>query len=90
MLQIETSGDFVIATGYSATLEEFVARAFDYVKLDWRDFVVSDPALFRPSDIACSAADPSKASRVLNWSASTKLPQLVDLLMCAELAKSES
>ena len=90
MLQIETPGDFVIATGYSATLEEFVARAFDYVKLDWRDFVVSDPAFFRPSDIACSAADPSKAARVLNWSVSTKLPQLVDLLMCAELAKSES
>jgi GDPmannose 4,6-dehydratase len=90
MLQIETPGDFVIATGHSATLEEFVTRAFDNVKLDWRDFVVSDPAFFRPSDIAYSAADPSKAARVLGWSASTKLPQLVDRLMCAECAKSES
>ena len=90
MLQLESPDDFVIATGYSATLEEFVERAFENVKLDWRDFVVSDPALFRPSDIASSAADPSKAARVLNWSASTKLPRLVELLMRAELTKSES
>ena len=90
MLQVETPGDFVIATGYSATLEEFVARAFDNVKLDWQDFIVSDPAFFRPSDIAYSAADPSKAARVLNWSASTTLPQLVDRLMCAELRKCGS
>lgn len=89
MLNIENPSDFVIATGHSATLEEFVTRAFDNVKLDWRDFVVSDPAFFRPSDIACSAADPSKAAQVLAWSASTKLPHLVDRLMSAECAKSQ-
>ena len=90
MLQVETPDDFVIATGYSATLEEFVTRAFDHVNLDWRKHVVIDSAYFRPSDIAYSAADPSKAAHVLNWSAATKLPQLVDLLMSAELTKFES
>ncbi len=87
MLQIEAPGDFVIATGYSATLEDFVARAFESVGLDWRDFVVSDPAFFRPSDILRSAADPSKAERILHWRASAKLPELVDILVCAELEK---
>lgn len=89
MLQVETPDDFVIATGYSATLEEFIARAFDHVNLDWRKYVVIDSAYFRPSDIACSAADPSKAAHVLNWSAANKLPQVVDLLMSAELKKIE-
>jgi GDPmannose 4,6-dehydratase len=87
MLQVEKPDDFVIATGYSATLEEFVSRAFDYVNLEWRKYVKIDSAYFRPSDIAYSAADPSKAAHVLNWSAATKLPQLVDLLMSAELTK---
>lgn len=89
MLQMETAGDFVIASGQSGTLEEFVSRAFDHVKLDWRDFVVSDQAFFRPSDIVYSAADPSKAARELGWRASVKLPQLVDRLMSAECENSK-
>jgi len=89
MLQLEKPDDFVIATGYSATLEEFVQRAFDHVTLDWRKYVVIDSEYFRPSDITCSAADPSKAEHTLNWRAATKLPQLVDFLMSAELKKSE-
>lgn len=90
MLQLETPDDFVIATGESATLEAFVERVFERVNLDWRDFVVSDPTLFRPSDIVASAADPSKASQLLGWNASIKLPQLVDRLVHAELAKQAS
>lgn len=90
MLQLETPDDFVIATGESATLEVFVERVFERVNLDWRDFVVSDPTLFRPSDIVASAADPSKASQLLGWNASIKLPQLVDRLVHAELAKQAS
>lgn len=90
MLQLETPDDFVIATGESATLEVFVDRVFERVNLDWRDFVVSDPTLFRPSDIVASAADPSKASQLLGWNASIKLPQLVDRLVHAELAKQAS
>lgn len=90
MLQLERPEDFVIATGYSATLEEFVARVFKSVDMDWRDHVVCDSAFFRPSDIDYSAADPAKAARVLNWCASTKLPQLVRLLVNAELEKSQN
>tara|TARA_B110000438_G_scaffold169307_1_gene161794 strand:- start:3497 stop:4477 length:981 start_codon:yes stop_codon:yes gene_type:complete len=88
MLQADTPDDFVIATGKSATLEEFVTRVFESVNLDWRDFVVSDSTFFRPSDIAHSAANPSKAASVLNWSASTELPQLVQKLIYAEFEKT--
>jgi GDPmannose 4,6-dehydratase len=88
MLQVDTPDDFVIATGKSVTLEEFVTRAFESVNLDWRDFVVSDSTFFRPSDIAHSSADPSKAASVLNWNASTELPQLVQKLIYAELEKT--
>lgn len=87
MLQLSSPDDFVIATGYSASLEEFVDLSFESVGLNWRDFVISDPGLFRPSDIASSAADPSKAANKLNWRASTKLPQLIDRLIEAELEK---
>jgi GDPmannose 4,6-dehydratase len=87
MLQAEAPEDFVIATGSSVSLEEFVAKAFESVKLDWRDFVVSDATFFRPSDIAHSTADPSKVARELNWSATTQLPELVQKLMNAELEK---
>lgn len=87
MLQTETPGDFVIATGNSATLEEFVAKAFESVSLDWRHFVVSDAAFFRPSDISHSTADASKAARELNWRATTQLPDLVQKLMTAEQEK---
>jgi GDPmannose 4,6-dehydratase len=88
MLQADIPDDFVIATGKSSTLEEFVTRVFESVNLDWRDFVVSDSTFFRPSDIAYSAADPSKAASVLNWSASTELPQLVQKLIYAEFEKT--
>lgn len=90
MLQMTKPDDFVIATGYSATLEEFVSKAFAILDLDWRNFVVSDPTLLRPSDITHSVADPSKADRLLNWKASTHLPQLVELLIRTELARTST
>ncbi len=85
MLKSDTPDDFVIATGHSATLEEFVRRTFEAVNLDWREFVVSDESLLRPSDIASSLADPSKAARLLGWEAKMRLSQLVDILVRAEL-----
>ena len=69
MLQLSAPDDFVIASGVSHSLEEFVAAAFAEVGLDWRDHVDYDQSLKRPSDIAYSAADPAKAKRVLGWSA---------------------
>jgi GDPmannose 4,6-dehydratase len=88
MLQSESPDDFVIATGHSAALSEFVSLAFSTLGLDWKEFVVSDPALFRPLDITFSAGNPDKAKRLLGWSAPTLLPELVARLVAAERDQS--
>ena len=69
MLQLDKPEDFVIATGVSITLEEFVANTFNLLGLNWEEYVVQDKALFRPSDILISQANPSKAKEVLGWCA---------------------
>jgi GDPmannose 4,6-dehydratase len=69
MLQRETPEDFVIATGHTITLRDFVAEAFAALDLDWREHVIVDPELFRPADIAVSRANPAKAERELGWKA---------------------
>jgi GDPmannose 4,6-dehydratase len=72
MLQQDKSQDFVIATGTTITLEEFVKTAFEQASLHWRDHVIQDPSLFRPTDLAVGRADPSKAQKMLAWNATTK------------------
>jgi len=84
ILQCDTADDFVIASGVSHSLEEFVAAAFAEVGLDWRDHVDLDGSLKRPNDIAYSAGDPAKARRVLGWSARTSFAEIVSLMVRAE------
>jgi GDPmannose 4,6-dehydratase len=84
MLQAEVPDDYVIATGQSNTLADFVSLAFENVGLDWREHVDSDASLYRPLDITRSAGDPAKAHRLLGWSAATGLSELVARLVAAE------
>ena len=84
MLQCDTADDFVIASGVSHSLEEFVATAFAEVGLDWRDHVDFDGSLKRPNDIAYSAGDPAKAKRVLGWSGQTSFAEIVSRMVRAE------
>lgn len=86
MLQQEEPCDFVIATGISHTLENFVAYAFSAVGLDWNDYVDIDPSLFRPSDITFSRADPSLAAERLDWRAQHTMPEVVHLMIAAQRA----
>lgn len=81
MLQQQEPTDFVIATGQSHSLEEFVSQAFAIAGLDWQNHVTSDPALFRPTDIETSRADPSLAADILGWSASYRMPDVVKHMM---------
>lgn len=69
MLQLDKPEDFVIATGVSITLEEFVAHTFNLLGLNWEEYVVQDQSLFRPSDILISQTNPSKAKIMLGWCA---------------------
>ncbi|BAH76171.1 GDP-mannose 4,6-dehydratase [Solidesulfovibrio magneticus] len=69
MLQQDVPEDFVIATGQTITLRQFVAEAFAALGLDWQDHVQVDSTLFRPADIAVSRANPAKAAQALGWKA---------------------
>ncbi|MDT8375571.1 MAG: GDP-mannose 4,6-dehydratase [Mariprofundaceae bacterium] len=89
MLQQETAEDYVIATGVSASLEEFVAAAFEHVGLDWREHVVSDPGLLRPSEILENRGDASKAKSQLGWEASFHMREVVREMISAELKKEK-
>jgi GDPmannose 4,6-dehydratase len=86
MLQHSKPDDYAIATGESYKLEEFVAAAFATVGLDWRDWVVTDTSLLRPTDLAISRSNPSKAKEQLNWQARYKMPDVVRLMIEARLA----
>jgi GDPmannose 4,6-dehydratase len=77
MLQQEKAEDFVIATGKTYSLQDFVQTTFDLFGLDWRDWVVFDNKLRRPSDIQMSVANPSKAKKLLGWSAKNSMPEVV-------------
>lgn len=77
MLQQDKPEDFVIATGTTITLEEFVKTAFEQANLNWKDFVIQDPTLFRPTELAIGRADPGKANQVIAWKASTQGVEVV-------------
>jgi len=77
MLQIDLAEDFVIATGKTHTLEEFISIAFTSMDMDWHDYVDSDSTLLRPSDPVISRADPSWAKKVLGWQAKLQIEDIV-------------
>ena len=86
MLQLDTLEDFVIATGHTHSLEEFVAAAFTAVGLDWRRHVVRDPRLVRPTEIDRGQADTTRASVRLGWTAAHRMPDVVGMMVEARLA----
>ena len=84
MLQSEKPKDYVVATGHSWSLREFVAEAFSAFGLDWHQHVRHDTTLVRPSDIMRSAGDPSLAGQELNWQAKVLMPEVVRRMAEAE------
>ena len=87
MLQQPEAGDYVIATGETHTVEEFVDAAFRHVGIrDWHRHVRTDPALHRPADVRRLVGDPAKAREVLGWKARTSFEELVALMVEAELS----
>lgn len=83
MLQQEKADDYVIATGHTRTLKEFVSLVFSEFGLDWQDHVLSDPALFRPTDIAEGHANPQKAHQKLGWMPTAALEDVVKRMVLA-------
>jgi GDPmannose 4,6-dehydratase len=84
MLQQESPQDYVIATGETNTLEDFVAVTFEQLGLDWKDHVLTDPSLLRPSEIMISRGNPEKAHRELGWKAKNRMRDVIRLMISAE------
>lgn len=83
MLQQQQPEDFVIATGHTVTLEYFVAESFRQLGLEWRDHVLQDRELFRPTDPTVSHADPAKAETRLGWRATLGVKDIVARMIAA-------
>jgi len=84
VLQHETPEDFVIASGATHSLQEFVAVAFAYFNLDWNEHVDLNTGLHRPADIDESRSNPSKAKELLGWEATKTMPDVVSGMAAAE------
>jgi GDPmannose 4,6-dehydratase len=84
MLQQDKPQDFVVATGETHSLKDFVATVFASVDLDWTAYVDADPAMFRPLENPRSLLNPGKAERILGWRARYRMPDVARLMIDAE------
>ncbi|MEL6441281.1 MAG: GDP-mannose 4,6-dehydratase [Cyanobacteria bacterium J06621_8] len=85
MLQQDRPDDYVIATGETYQIKQFLEIAFNYVNLDWKDYVVFDPRYLRPAEVELLIGDPSKAKAKLGWEPSISFEELVKLMVNADL-----
>ena len=84
MLQHDEPDDFVLATGTTYSVREFLEHAFGHAGLDWEAHVRHDPRYLRPTEVDDLVGDPSKARKVLGWKASTLAPDLARLMVDAD------
>ena len=91
MLQHDEPDDFVLATGETQTIRQFLDYTFEYLELDWNDYVEIDPRYFRPTEVNLLLGDSSKAKEKLGWTAKTSCKELAELMVDhdLELARSE-
>ena len=87
MLQQDRPDDFVIATGETHSVRDFVAAAFAHVGLDWQAYVGQDPRYMRPAEVDLLVGDASKAARELAWRPTATFPDLVASMVDADLAR---
>lgn len=87
MLQEEEPENFVIATGKTHSVEDFVRTAFSYVDLDYKEFVTTDPRFVRPAEVDLLLGDPSYAKEKLGWEPSVSFEQLVKMMVDADLER---
>jgi len=85
MLQQLKADDYVIATGETHSVKEFLQMSFDYAKLDWKKYVAIDKRYFRPTEVDLLLGDSSKARRVLKWKPKVNFKQLVHMMVDADM-----
>jgi len=87
MLQQDLPDDYVVATGESHSVKELVELAFSYAELDWHEYVVVEPTLKRPAEVDRLLGDATKARQKLGWSPKVRFPELVQMMVDADLAR---
>ena len=90
MLQQETPGDFVIATGVSHSVQDLVQTAFSHVGLEWQDYVRTDPSFLRPAEVDHLIGDSSRARAELGWQPTVDFKALVTMMVDADLERHRS
>ena len=85
ILQQDTPDDYVIGTGETRSVREFVEAAFAYVGLDWRAYVEIDSRYFRPTEVACLQADATKARVQLGWEPRVTFEELIAIMIDADM-----
>jgi GDPmannose 4,6-dehydratase len=85
ILQHGEGDDFVLATGETHTVREFVETAFSHVDLDWKEFVKHDPHYERPAEVDLLIGDPSKAKKILGWEPKVRFHELVRIMVDADM-----
>ena len=85
MLQADRPDDYVVATGETHSVREFLHLAFGYVGLDWNRYVKIDPRYYRPTEVDLLVGDASKARRMLKWKPTVSFPELVGMMVDADI-----
>jgi GDPmannose 4,6-dehydratase len=85
MLQQDKADDFIVATGETISLKQFIIYVFEHLNLDWREHIIFDDTLLRPTDIEIGLANPAKAKDILNWEAQIKGKDVARLMVECEL-----
>tara|TARA_Y100000992_G_scaffold296012_1_gene257680 strand:- start:201 stop:1235 length:1035 start_codon:yes stop_codon:yes gene_type:complete len=85
MLQHDTPEDWVLATGETHKVKDFLEKAFKYVNLNWEDYVVTSKEYFRPNEVNYLLGDPSKAKKELNWKPEVSFDDLVKMMIESDL-----
>jgi GDPmannose 4,6-dehydratase len=89
MLQQEQPDDYVLATNETHSVREFAELAFAHVDLDWKEYVKHDSRYERPAEVDLLIGDPTKAKKGLGWEPKVRFPQLVRIMVDADLAMLE-
>ena len=90
ILQHDKADDFVVATGETHTVREFLDIAFGYLGLDWTNYVTIDPRYYRPAEVDILLGDASKAKKVLGWEPKTKFQELVKLMIDSDMQETQN
>jgi GDPmannose 4,6-dehydratase len=89
MMQQDTPSDWVLATGETHTVREFLIQAFKYVDIEWEKYIQTSEKYFRPNEVEYLLGDSTKANKILGWKPETSFDQLVELMVKEDLVLAE-